>query len=320
MKRLQDIDLKLLRIFRTIVDAGGLSGAQALLNCSQSTLSTQLAELEQRLGFRVCQRGRRGFAVTEDGQKLLEALDDLFAAADRFRNDIATISGELSGVLRVGTMDAMLSNTAWPLPAVIGAFSRRAKNTLVDLTLVAPHQMEDLVLEGKRDCVIGPFPEKTAGLDYRPLFQERHSLYAHRDHPIAREKAVTFEGLADHSLIVTAGELRRFPFIRHNPRMRQGEQGSIRPAATVDQMETHMILICSGRFIGFLPDYLGAGRPDLVRVNATVDLQYLSPIYIAFRKKADTQIILRSFLRHVLDQKLISCDLTRSGAVVPLDA
>lgn len=320
MNCLQDIDLKLLRIFRTIVDAGGLSGAQTLLNCSQSTLSTQLAELEQRLGFRVCQRGRRGFAVTEDGQKLLDALDDLFAAADRFQSDIATISGKLSGVLRVGTMDAMLSNTAWPLPAVIGAFSRRARNTLVDLTLVAPHEMEELVLEGKRDCVIGPFPERTAGLDYCPLFQERHSLYAHRDHPIARVKAATFETLAHHSLIVTAGELRRFPFIRHSPRARHTEHGSIRPAATVDQMETHMILICSGMFIGFLPDYLGASRPDLVRVNATVDLQYLSPIYIAFRKKADTRIILRSFLSHVLEQKLVECDLTRSGAVTALAA
>lgn len=319
MTRLHDIDLRLLRVFRAIIDAGGLSGAQTLLNVSQSTLSTQLADLEARLGFRVCERGRRGFALTDHGRKLLEAMDDLFAAADRFQGEVATISGELRGVLRVGTMDAMLSNTAWPLPAVIGAFSKGARNALVDLTLVAPHQIEELLVEGKRDCIIGPFPEKSPSLDHLPLFQERHSLYAHRDHPIATEKAASFETLARHALIVTAGELRRFPFIRHGARSGPAGEGNIRPAATVDQMETHMILICSGRFIGFLPDYLGASRPDLVRIQGTVDLQYLSPIYAAFRRKADRKILLRSFLKHVLDQGLVDCDLTRSGAVQPLE-
>ncbi len=318
MARLHDIDFRLLRVFRAIVDAGGISGAQTLLNASQSTLSGQLADLEARLGFRLCERGRRGFALTEKGRKLLEAMDDLFAATDRFQNEVATISGELRGVLRVGTMDSMLSNTAWPLAAVIGAFSADARNALVDLTLVAPHQTEELLLEGKRDCIIGPFPERIPGLDYAPLFQERHSLYAHRDHPLALQAVTSFSTLARHAMIVTAGEMRRFPFIRPPGKGDDAADGSIRPAATVDQMETHMILICSGRFIGFLPDYLGISRPELVRVTGSVDLQYLSPICLAFRRNADTGIILKRFLKHVREQRLVDGDLTRSGAVQPL--
>ena len=46
--RLQDVDLKLLRVFRAIVDAGGISGAQALLNASQSTLSTVIIRRRPR--------------------------------------------------------------------------------------------------------------------------------------------------------------------------------------------------------------------------------------------------------------------------------
>ncbi|MFT4012707.1 MAG: LysR family transcriptional regulator [Paracoccus sp. (in: a-proteobacteria)] len=314
MPPLHDIDLKLLRIFRTIVDAGGLSGAQAVLNCSQSTLSTQLAELEARLGFRLCQRGRRGFALTEEGGLLLAALDDLMDAAERFQNRIATISGALKGVLRVGLMDAMQANTAWPVAMVLGAFSRRAPETLVDLTLDAPHLMEDLVTQGKRDCVIGPFPEKRAGLAYRPLFQERHSLYALRDHPITRLARVGVEDLADFALIITAGELRRFPFIRRGGR---AAPGNLRPAAKVDQMETHLLLITSGRFIGFLPDYLGMSHPALVRLPTGRNLQYLSPIYLA-HQRGEAGIILRGFLKCVDDQPLVEGDLTRGGAVVPL--
>lgn len=319
MKRLQDIDFKLLHSFKAIADAGGIAAAQATLNCSQSTLSTQLADLEKRLGFRVCQRGRRGFSLTAEGKKLLLALDDLFAAADRFQNAKATISGDMRGVLRIGIMDAMLANTAWPLPDVLGRFSENAPNTFVDLSLVPPSTMETLLLEGQRDAVIGPFPQKRAGLEYLPLFQERHSLYAVLRHPLTHLERIGFEELSRHALIVTPGELQRFPFIRRNQRG-GGNQGdeNIYPSATVDQMETHAILIRSGQFVGFLPDYYGCTLPALSPLNTGADLQYKSPIYLAYRKDAELNIVLRAFIKRVREQALIDGELTRSGAVMAL--
>ena len=44
--QLTDLDLRLIRVFLAIVDAGGVSPAQATLNVGQSTISTQLATLE----------------------------------------------------------------------------------------------------------------------------------------------------------------------------------------------------------------------------------------------------------------------------------
>jgi DNA-binding transcriptional LysR family regulator len=319
MRRLQDVDLKLLRSFKAIADAGSLAGAQATLNLSQSTLSTQLSDLETRLGFRLCQRGRAGFSLTAEGQKLLAASEDLFAAADRFQNETASISGDMRGVLRIGIMDAMLNNSAWPLPEVLGRFSARAPHTHMDLSLVAPAAMEALVLEGKRDAVIGPFPEKRSGLSYLPLFQERHSLFAVSHHPLCAARNIGFEELSRHSLIVTAGEMRRFPFIRRQtPAPGQVADENIYPAATVDQMETHAILIRSGRFVGFLPDYFGQSLSDLRALSTGAELQYLSPIYLVYRKQAELNLILRSFIHQVEAQPLVPGDLTLAGAVVPL--
>jgi DNA-binding transcriptional LysR family regulator len=318
MRSLHDIDLKLLRTFRAIADAGSLVAAQAALNVSQSTLSTQLSDLETRLGFRLCQRGRGGFALTPEGQQVLAALEDLFAAADRFQNATATISGDMRGVLRVGIMDAMLNNSAWPLPEVLGRFSTKAPQTHVDLALVSPAVMEEQLHSGKRDAVIGPFPEKRPGLSYVPLFQERHSLYAAAHHPLATAGTIGFEALSRHALIVTAGELRRFPFIRRKPDTR-GEAGNIHPAATVDQMETHAILIRSGRFVGFLPDYFGASLADLCKLPTGPDLQYLSPIYLVYRTQSAPSLILRRFVDEVRQQPLLEGALLNTGAVVPLD-
>jgi len=60
-----DIDLRLLRVFKAVADAGGLSNAQAVLNLNPSTISTQLSTLEAQLGYTLCQRGRSGFKLTE---------------------------------------------------------------------------------------------------------------------------------------------------------------------------------------------------------------------------------------------------------------
>lgn len=319
MKRLQDVDLKLLRSFQAIAQAGSIAGAQTTLNCSQSTLSTQLADLEKRLGFCVCKRGRSGFSLTSEGRKLLDALDDLFAAADRFQNATATISGEMRGVLRIGIMDAMLANSVWPLPDVLARFSKRASDTYVDLSMVSPSAMENLVLDGQRDAVIGPFPTKRAGLEYLPLFQERHSLYADSGHPLTRYQDVTFEDLNSYSMIVTPGELQRFSVIRRQ-RRGGGEEGGakIYPSATVDQMETHALLIKSGRFVGFLPDYYGGSLPGMTVLKTGNELQYQSPIYLVYRKNAELNIILRTFINQVREQRLIENALFQSGAVTQL--
>lgn len=307
MAKIHDVDLKLLRVFRAIVDAGGIRNAQNLLNASQSTLSTQLSELEMRLGFTVCQRGRKGFALTDEGRRLLRAMEDLFAAADIFQHEVANISGELRGVLRIGSMDAMLQNLAWPLASVIGDFSRRVPEASVDLALVPPNQTEEALIQGRRDCVIGPFPEKSQNLEFLPLYQERTSLYAHRDHAVHQSVATSYAALASHSILLTPQELRQFPLLRPD-----------HAAPSLEQMETQMILICTGGFIGFLPDYLAQGRPELRAVRASVEVQYLSPIYMAWLKGAERRILLRSFIDHVARQSLVAGELTASGAVQPL--
>jgi DNA-binding transcriptional LysR family regulator len=61
MVGVSDFDLRLLRVFVAIAEAGSFTAAQMVLNLGQSTISNQMAALEQRLGYRLCERGRSGF-------------------------------------------------------------------------------------------------------------------------------------------------------------------------------------------------------------------------------------------------------------------
>ncbi|MFY8155210.1 MAG: LysR family transcriptional regulator, partial [Hyphomicrobiales bacterium] len=95
--RVSDIDLRLLRIFREVVEAGGFAVATAKLNVAESTISQHMTDLEKRLGVRLCERGRAGFRLTDVGQEVYEATMELLHDLDRFRDRLQEASAQVSG-------------------------------------------------------------------------------------------------------------------------------------------------------------------------------------------------------------------------------
>jgi len=87
-----DVDLKMIRIFCAIVEAGGFTAAHAILNISLPRLSTTISDLETRLGVRLCQRGRNGFRLTSEGAAIYEAAQALLLDLDKFRTRIASLA------------------------------------------------------------------------------------------------------------------------------------------------------------------------------------------------------------------------------------
>ena len=77
-------DMRLLRIFVTIVEAGGFAAAQTELNLSLSTISSHVAALESRLNLTLCRRGRAGFKLTEEGRAVYDEVKALFGRIEQF--------------------------------------------------------------------------------------------------------------------------------------------------------------------------------------------------------------------------------------------
>jgi DNA-binding transcriptional LysR family regulator len=100
------MELRHLRYFVAIADAGGVHPAAAALHITQPALSRQLKDLEEELGLELFRRSSRGLRLTAAGHAfLLDArslLDGARAAADRARR---VAHGEEGG-LRVGFIDS----------------------------------------------------------------------------------------------------------------------------------------------------------------------------------------------------------------------
>ncbi|MEM7225955.1 MAG: LysR family transcriptional regulator [Pseudomonadota bacterium] len=294
MASVNDFDLRLLKVFDTVVQCHGYAGAQARLNVSQSTLSSQMTALEQRLGLRLCQRGRVGFRLTEKGAAVHDAAEQLFAAVQRFQAEVAAQRGRLAGTLRVGLVDHTVTNPTAPLHRVIERFDRRDHQVRFDLTVAEPQQLEQAVLDGKLHLAIGPFARKREALTYQPLFAERHLLYCARGHRLFPK--------ADQA--ITKAELGRAQFVArsymHGADLRKA--GLAEAAAQASNMEAQAILILSGDYIGFLPDHYARPWQDSgeLRPLKSKRLAYSSRFSLIARRGLPRTEVMEAFVEDLM--------------------
>lgn len=245
--RLSDMDLRLLRVFREVVRAGGLAPAEVALNINRSTISVHLSDLETRLGMKLCirSRGRADFKLTPEGESLYQAILELDGHLASFKSQVNAIQSQLTGRLRVILPDDALAMPQLDLPATIARLRQRAPQLQLDIQLAAPHELELEILAGRADVGINPLHSRRPGLSYQPLFSHKSLLYAATSHPCvagADEEEITQQELAapDHAVLSGAAHLYRlFP-----------------RKSIANHMAARLAMILSGQFIGFLPTYL----------------------------------------------------------------
>ncbi|RWU21150.1 LysR family transcriptional regulator [Pseudomonas alkylphenolica] len=243
--RIQDADLKALRIFETIVQCGGFSAAQSALNISASAISEQMSLLETRLGVRLCERGRSGFRLTDEGEVLYEAAQRMLAAVETFSMEAATLRRELSGVLRVGVIDATLTDPGSPLTLAIRRFGEMAPQVHLQIHIDTPSALEQRVMDGRLHLAVGPFPVQLPGLDYTSLYEEAHGLFCSRSNPLfSQPDADITPQLLSRTRVAARTWLGRFDL---------DQLQAERAAGSVDNVEARAMMIVSGQYIGFLP-------------------------------------------------------------------
>lgn len=249
---LSNPDIHLLRVFAAVVECGGFSAAQISLNVAQSTISTQMADLEARLGMRLCNRGRAGFSLTDDGRAVYDAAISLFRSLDQFTGRVNDRRGGLAGELRIAFADALVGNKDFLLDQAILRFREKAPEVLFDFKTVNPLEVEQGVLDERFHIGIHTFPTHAPGLVYHKLFAEEQMLFCGQGH--------RFFSLPAAKLV--PAEIEAEPFVRRAYYGGALQTGAFRPktvAATADSMEAIALLVLSGEFIGHLPAKWASG-------------------------------------------------------------
>ncbi|TDY15550.1 DNA-binding transcriptional LysR family regulator [Paraburkholderia sp. BL6665CI2N2] len=251
-------DLRLLRVFMSVVQQQGFARAQHELNMSTSAISTYMSQLEAQLGVVLCHRGRGGFSLTPKGAEFHVEAQRLLGEVDGFERFAADLKGDLRGNLRIGMLDGIVTDTNLPLDATIAAFSAARPAVHLHLLLGGSNELQVHVLNNRLDAAISTVQLKMNGLKYNPIYRERHNLYCADKHPLFNVRRVSEGDLESHRFVGRASWNRAI-HMRHGMRDTQ---------ATANSVEGQLILILSGAYIGFLPVHFAQRWVDDGRLRA----------------------------------------------------
>lgn len=247
--QLSDMDLRLLQVFKSVVECGGMSAAELELNIGTSTVSRHMKDLETRLGLTLCRRGRAGFALTDEGQRVYDETLRLLSAVDGFRASMDDIHQRMGGQLAVALFDKTASNPAARIHAAIAAFTRAAPDVRLNLHVASIPQIERGVMDG--GFAVGVIPEHRASatLRYDTLFGETMYLYCGAGHALWDAD----DHMLDWVSLRKRGDFAGLGY--HSPNMELAHAERLPRRATGFEQEAIATLILSGEFLGFLPDH-----------------------------------------------------------------
>jgi len=245
LRTVTDLDLRLLRIFATVVRCGGFTAAQAELNMSQSNISMHIGSLEKRLGYRLCERGKGGFRLTAKGRRILDASRSMFDAIGLFRDEAQALSGNLVGDLYVGLADNVTTLPQARFGEALARFHQREQEVQLNLYVNSPTELELAVIDGQLDMAVSYFSRSRPSLEYLPLYSEeigvfcgdRHPLFAEAEPDLARIAACNW---ISHGFLAENQELPLHPQ---------------RSRATAYHMEAVAHAVLAGTHLGYLPTH-----------------------------------------------------------------
>lgn len=247
-RQLGDAHIRLLRIYKAVVESGGFSAAEVELNISRPAISLAISELEGLTNMRLCNRGRAGFALTEQGEEVYEATLQLLGGLENFRARINAINTELKGELNIGITDNMVTVPHMRITRALATLKARGPEVMINIRMVPPKDIESGVLDGQ--LLVGVVPELRAlpGLNYLRLYEEQSLLYCSNDHPLFNSDTSQLDDaqLAEYDAVIPA-----YP----QPAEIKQQQALLKASASSTDREGIAFLILSGSFIGFLPTH-----------------------------------------------------------------
>ena len=245
-KAVTDYDLRLLRIFRIVVECGGFSAAESELGITRSTISVHMSNLESRMNLRLCVRGRGGFSLTEAGLSVYQAVMNLTESLNDFSYLISSLGKNLSGELVILCADPLDKIKQAKIAEVI----QLLHDTSPDLNLVldgdSVHNIERALLRDKAHAGIFPSYQQVEGLRYKPLSSEPMFLCCSEQHPFFIE--------SDSN--ISKSKLSSMPAIHPGIDIDAAGRTQLKKLnlnARAYQFDTRKAMVLSGRYLGYLP-------------------------------------------------------------------
>ncbi len=250
------MELRQLRHFVAVVDAGNLSRAATRVAISQPALTRSIKNLEDLLGVQLLERKPRGVAPTEAGVALYHQAQVVLNACNRLTRDVRELKRGVTGTVQVGIAPMFASY-------VVDDVAARLAREQPGLRLVVREGFfEDLVrelLDGRIDLMFCNFPlvPVASDLEMERLLTIRSLVVASQKHPLGRRKDLAKSALVDQRWVVvdqphSIDNLENFFAAEGLP--------GPRDVFRTNSLPLMRSLVLSGAFVAALPEHMIAAE------------------------------------------------------------
>ncbi|MBB6056766.1 LysR substrate-binding domain-containing protein [Tolumonas osonensis] len=241
-------ELKHLRSLRALKERGSLAAAADSLYLSQSALSHQLSELEQRLGGPLFLRKSKPIRFTADGLRLVTLADTVLPQVDGVMQYLRREQTTVQLRLHVECYSCI----RWLTPALQLLQQRHPE---LELSFAAQPDFlpQQALLQGDLDMVLTADLLPEEGIYYAPLFDFEMRLVVPVGHRLTGPDVITPDLLGDEVLLSYPVAPQRLDVLRHFM-----TPAGIKPKQikNVDNTLMLMQMVAAGWGIAVLPDWV----------------------------------------------------------------
>jgi LysR family transcriptional regulator for metE and metH len=192
------LEIRHLKLLAAIAEEGSVTEAGRRLHVTQSALSHQLRDAEEKLGTALFLRLGRKMVLTPAGEKMLHSahkvLDELHSA----ETHVERMSGGTRGVVRVST--ECYTCYHW-LPPVLKKFRSKFPLVDVDIVLEATARPVEALLDGKLDVAVISCRPRNRSLRLTPTCEDEMMMVMGPQHRLAASAYIQPRDLAGETVL-----------------------------------------------------------------------------------------------------------------------
>jgi LysR family transcriptional regulator for metE and metH len=193
------LEIRHLQLVQAITSEGSVTRAAERLNVTQSALSHQLREIEDRLGTPLFLRVNRRLALAPAGERLLQSAQRVLDELRLVEEDISRLAAHQDGVIRVST--ECYTCYQW-LPPLLKPFHKRFPGVDVEIVPDVTRRPLEALHERKIDLALIYSTRRDPRLRIVSVFEDEMVVIVSRDHPLAKKDYAVPSDFADEHLFM----------------------------------------------------------------------------------------------------------------------
>ncbi len=181
------LEIRHLRYFMAVAEAGSFSRAADRLGVSQPSVSQQIGALETGLRVSLFQRGGRRVQLTPDGVVFEEHARAILHQLENLQQDLGRNPDEMRGTLQLGVVPIL---NVPLIPDLLGRFAAENPGISLAVSEISSTEIETDIEEGRMDVGLGFVTRHSPTLRYECLCRDEFALIVSEEHPWARRRFI----------------------------------------------------------------------------------------------------------------------------------